>query len=102
MGGSRGGKRFREEFSFALKLGKTCVHEHMMKRKNQKWKKGKSEKKQITRSLRPEALGPLSSNRRINISLLPSLRAKEEKWELDSEGLQVEKEADVVVLLFSP
>lgn len=35
--------RFRDEFGFVLKLGKTCVHKHMMKRKNQERKKGKSE-----------------------------------------------------------
>lgn len=39
-----GGKRFRDEFGFVLKLGETCVHKHMMKRKNQERKKGEIRK----------------------------------------------------------
>lgn len=35
--------RFRDAFGFVVKLGKTCVHKHLMKRKNQERKRGKSE-----------------------------------------------------------
>lgn len=41
--GAREWVRFRDKFGFVLKLGRACVLKHMIKRKNQERKKGKSE-----------------------------------------------------------
>lgn len=63
------------------------MYERMMKRKTQERKKSKVLKKQITeKSLRPEGLGPVSTDR-TGLSL--NLRERNEGWSWIQKSLKV-------------